>query len=71
MKIQKIVSQNRRDFQAIYECEHCAHTVSGYGYDDGYFHSQVIPHMECEKCGKKADSSYTPRETKYPDGMNV
>lgn len=23
MKIKKILSQNRRDFRAIYECEHC------------------------------------------------
>lgn len=71
MKIQKIISQHRRDFQAIYECEHCGHTIRSYGYDDGYFHKSVIPNMECEKCNKKADGSYTPRETKYPDGVPV
>lgn len=31
MKIKKITSQHRRDFQAIYVCEHCGdeHTGSG------------------------------------------
>lgn len=25
MKIKEIISQNRRDFTAIYQCEHCGH----------------------------------------------
>jgi len=29
MKIKKIVSQHRRDFIAIYECEHCGHEEKG------------------------------------------
>jgi len=37
MKIQKILSQNRRDFQAIYECEHCGYSHQGSGYDDAMF----------------------------------
>jgi ribosomal protein L37AE/L43A len=32
MKVQKILSQHRRDFQAIYECEHCGQTSKGGGY---------------------------------------
>lgn len=36
MKIKKIISQHRRDFQAVYECEHCEHTVESYGYDDDF-----------------------------------
>ena len=33
MKIKKIESQMRRDFYAIYECEHCGHTNRGSGYN--------------------------------------
>lgn len=71
MKIQKIVSQHRRDFQAIYECEHCGHTVRSYGYDDANFHQNVIPSMACDKCGKNAAADYRPLATKYPEGMSV
>lgn len=71
MKIQKIISQHRRDFQAIYECEHCAHTVRSYGYDDANFHQNVVPNMQCEQCGKTAPEQYQPLETKYPEGMQV
>ena len=69
MKIQKILSQNRRDFRAIYECEHCGHTETGYGYDDANFHNNVIPDKQCKKCGKKAPSDHRPLTTKYPDYM--
>jgi ribosomal protein L37AE/L43A len=71
MKIKRIVSQHRRDFSAIYECEHCGHEEKGSGYDDTYFHSGVIPAMKCEKCGKKADSDYRPLTPKHPDGVTV
>lgn len=71
MKVQKMVSQHRRDFQAIYECEHCKHTYQGYGYDDEYFHHVVIPGIKCEKCGKSSGDDYRPQATKYPDGVSV
>ncbi|MBR5414156.1 MAG: hypothetical protein IK114_14180 [Fibrobacter sp.] len=71
MKIKKIISQNRRDFYAIYECEHCGHTHEGSGYDDAHFHHNVIPDMVCPVCGKKAGDDYRPLETKYPEGMQV
>ena len=71
MKIQKIESQSRRDFYAIYECEHCGHTKKGSGYDDAYFHQNVIPKMKCEKCGKTAGEDYRALSTKYPEGMQV
>ena len=67
MKIKKILSQSRRDFTAIYECEHCGDTYEGTGYDDRNFHQTVIPERICQKCGKKADESYRPLTTKYPD----
>jgi transcription elongation factor Elf1 len=71
MKIQKIKSQYRRDFRAVYECEHCGATREGSGYDDGNFHNNVIPAMVCKQCGKTADITYRPLATKYPDGMTV
>jgi len=66
MKIQKITSQSRRDFQAVYECEHCGHTTEGYGYDDDNFHENVIPKMKCKQCGKISGDDYRPLKTKYP-----
>ena len=71
MKIQKITNQHRRDFEAIYECEHCGHTTNGSGYDDANFHQNVIPNMTCSKCGKNAGDDYRPLATKYPAGMVV
>lgn len=71
MKIQKIISQCRRDFTAIYECEHCGNTCKAGGYDDSNYHKNVIPDMICKKCGKKAGNDYRPLTTKYPDGMQV
>ena len=65
MKIQKIIRQHRRDFTAIYECEHCGNTYKGSGYDDDYFHRSVIPGWECDSCGKKAKEDYRPMGTKY------
>jgi hypothetical protein len=71
MKIKKILSQYRRDFTAIYECEHCGYEKKDRGYDDNNFHTNVIPKMQCDKCGKVADKCYRPLATKYPDGMQV
>ena len=52
MHIKKKISQSRRDFQAIYACEHCGYEEESYGYDDYNFHANVIPKMECKKCTK-------------------
>lgn len=71
MKIQKILRQTRRDFTAVYECEHCGATVTGYGYDDANFHHNVIPEIKCVKCGKKAPEDYRTLTTKYPEGKVV
>lgn len=71
MKIKTIVNQNRRDFRAIYECEHCGFEKEGSGYDDANFHQNVIPKMTCPKCGKVADESYEAMGTKYPEGYQV
>lgn len=71
MKIKQIISQHRRDFTAIYECEHCGHAHKGSGYDDANFHWHVVPAMECPQCKKKADGSYRPLTPAYPEGMTV
>jgi len=71
MKIKTIKSQDRRDFTATYECEHCGNTFDGNGYDDANFNNNVIPSWYCGKCGKKADAMYRPLTTKYPEGMTV
>jgi len=71
MKIKTIKSQSRRDFTAIYECEHCGHTAESHGYDDANFHANVIPKMKCTKCDKTASDEYRPLTTKYPEGMQV
>lgn len=71
MKIIEIIDQHRRDFMAIYECEHCGATKRSRGYDDAYFHQNVVPKMKCEKCSKTASESYRPLATKYPEGMQI
>ena len=71
MKIKKKLSQNRRDFRAIYVCEHsnCEHESSG--YDDNYFHQTVIPDMTCKSCGKKAPKEFVPETPKYPSHLTL
>lgn len=75
MKIKKITWQHRRDFAAIYECEFCGHNQSDdAGYDDRFYHDNVIPNKKCDKCGKSTKSENgivgkTP--TKYPEGFQV
>ena len=71
MRIKEMTGQHRRDFTAIYICEHCSHEEAGFGYDDANFHVNVIPTMECKKCGKKAPDNYAPQETRYPEGMQI
>lgn len=71
MKILKKLTQYRRDFQAIYICEHCGYVEESYGYDDSNFHENVIPKMKCKVCDKVAGEGYEPQETKYPDGVQV
>lgn len=71
MHIKKIISQHRRDFKAEFECEHCGHIETNWGYDDANFHHNVIPNMKCKKCGKKADENYRALETKYPEGFQI
>ena len=70
MKIKKITWQSRRDFTAIYICEHCDYEQSDKGYDN-YFHTKVIPEKICGSCGKKSPEDYRPLTTKYPEGILI
>jgi DNA-directed RNA polymerase subunit RPC12/RpoP len=68
MRIEKILWQHRRDFMAVYKCEHCKKSVTHTGYDDNNFHWNVVPSMACPSCCLKADpDTYHPLDTKYPE----
>ena len=71
MRIKNIIHQNRRDFEAEYECEHCGNISIEWGYDDQSFHKNVIPNALCKKCGKNANDNYRPLATKYPDEYQI
>lgn len=71
MHIKKIISQNRRDFTAIYKCEHCGDEHEGSGYDDANFHQNVIPDMECPKCKQTVGDSYRALAPKHPAGQQL
>ncbi len=71
MKIKRIISQHRRDFEAEYECEHCGETKTGMGYDDSNFHENVIPDMTCGSCDRKAPDDYRPLATRHPHDRQV
>lgn len=75
MKIKQKLSQYRRDFTAILICEGCGHekTLMS-GYDDRYYHDNVLPNMKCPVCGNSRNDlgiigEYT--ETRYPEGMQI
>lgn len=71
MYIKKILSQHRRDFLAIFVCEHCNKETKMSGYDDTYFHQDVIPNMICKTCGKKASKTYRGLAPKHADSMVI
>lgn len=60
MRLKTKITQYRRDFTGLYECEHCGHEQRRDGYDDTYFHQHVIPNMTCTVCGRKAAAT-TPK----------
>lgn len=70
-----MLSQHRRDFTAIMECEFCKDTIKdASGYDDNYYHENVIPNIKCKKCGHSTISNngkIEPQATKYPEGFTI
>ena len=75
MFIREIKRQYRRDFYADFECESCGYIERDVqGYDDAYYHREVVPNRVCPKCRKSAidlGTDYRPLTTKYPEGMQV
>ena len=71
MKIKEILNQTRRDFTALYICEHCSYEYKGSGYDDTNFHQNVIPKMECKQCKKTSPENYRAYAPKYPDYQQI
>ncbi|KKK82961.1 hypothetical protein LCGC14_2798150 [marine sediment metagenome] len=65
MRILKILSQSRRDFEAEMVCEHCDNRQRLSGYDDAHYHTNVIPKIKCKACGETASADYRPNATKY------
>lgn len=71
MKIKKVTSRSRRDFWAVYKCEHCDAEKATHGYDDANFHDNVIPKMKCHDCGKISPENYEPIATKYEESVVI
>ena len=75
MKIKQLISQHRRDFNALMECEYCGHEeMDNSGYDDRYYHDNVIPNQKCNKCGESTISKggeVEKRATKYSEGFQI
>lgn len=61
MQIKNRISQHRRDFVAEFQCEACKHLLVASGYDDAYFHAEVIPAMRCPVCG-----AVSPGQSSFP-----
>lgn len=75
MRIKQMISQYRRDFTALMQCEFCEHTETlTSGYDDSYYHREVIPNQKCKKCGESTISgggTINPQATKYSDDVQI
>ena len=64
MKVIKRYNQHRRDLTIDMECEACGATDSGSAYDDTNFWVNVVPNINCPKCGKSSkDFGIEPEDT--------
>lgn len=70
MYIKEILRQHRRDFVALFVCEHCGIEHEAPGYDDHYYHNVVVPTAECHGCGK-AGNLNAARTPKYADDVII
>lgn len=52
MRIETIKDQIRNDIFGTLKCEHCGASQKFTGYDDDYYHQNVIPKIACKACGK-------------------
>ncbi|MDP1183198.1 hypothetical protein, partial [Klebsiella pneumoniae] len=68
----RILTQHRRDFTATLICEHCSATQKlNDGYDDDFFHRNVIPSIKCKSYDKAAPEDYRPLQTKYDASVTI
>ena len=66
MKIKMVTFKHGNDFAATLECEHCQNLQELHtGYNDNYYHENVLPEISCKKCGKSRNN----KETNNPDGL--
>lgn len=57
MFLSEIKNRNRRDFTGTITCESCDHSEElRSGYDDEYYHNEVIPNMKCTQCGESTNT---------------
>ena len=52
MIIKTINNQLRNDLYGQLECESCGAEEKFVGYNDSYWHAQVLPARKCKSCGK-------------------
>ena len=52
MQIKIITTQIRNDIYGVLRCEHCGHEMQFTGYDDEYWHNNVLPAKICPECDK-------------------
>ena len=74
MKLIKRVSQVRRDFRGLYQCEGCGREVILSGCDDRYYHDEVEPALLCPDCGESTRSLGIVPDvilTRYAEGQVV
>lgn len=70
MRLKKKMWQHRRDFTGLYDCEHCGHEQTmGGGYDDAYYHQNVIPRLKCGACGEAAAPDTPKTAPDVPEGV--
>ena len=75
MDLIKKTHQYRRDFDGIVKCQFCGHEEELHnGYDDHFYHTQVIPNLMCSKCHKSTISENDTIQKvtlKYPEDIQL
>lgn len=71
MILLKTTFQYRNDFAGILECENCGHQQElNSGYDDHFYHTQVIPSIQCDKCNLNSKSVALTKSTESKKDVN-
>lgn len=67
MIVARVTSSSGNNFSAVLGCEHCGKYANlKYGYDDGFYHSHVIPSLKCPYCSLDSRG----RSLGVDDGVN-